>query len=247
MRTALIPAGGTGRRMMPLTSVIPKPLLPVNMKAALHYIVDECVSSGISRVGIVTKYRAQDITDYFRINDFPEFGSIEIEFIPQGEGWGMVDALSVAEDFVGGEDFALLLADDIVRSETPAIRQLMEVTDADYVLGCEDVDRSVVHRYGAVVPREPGRVFEAARIVEKPKTDIGTGTVIAGRYILDSRIFDRLGTMESGRVSITDAIAEELDDGAKVRGRIIDGVRYDLGSPDGYRRAFWASVEEGWE
>ena len=247
MRTALIPAGGTGRRMLPLTSVIPKPLLPVNMKAALHYIVEECVSSGISRVGIITKYRAQDIVDYFRTNDFPEFSSIELEFIPQGEGWGMVDALSAAEDFVGGEGFALLLADDIVRSETPAVRQLMDVGDADYVLGCENVDRSVVNRYGAVVPRAPGRVFEAVRIVEKPKDDIGTSTVIAGRYILDSRIFDRLGTMEPGRVSITDAIAEELDDGKRVRGRIIDGVRYDLGSPDGYRWAFKASVEEGWE
>ena len=83
--------------------------------------------------------------------------------------------------------------------------------------------------------------------MEKPKDDIGTSTVIAGRYILDSRIFDRLGTMEPGRVSITDAIAEELDDGKRVRGRIIDGVRYDLGSPDGYRRAFKVSVEEGWE
>ena len=83
--------------------------------------------------------------------------------------------------------------------------------------------------------------------MEKPKTDIGTNTVIAGRYILDSRIFDRLGTMESGRVSITDAIAEELYDGARVMGCIIDGVRYDLGSPDGYCRAFTASVEEGWE
>lgn len=247
MRTALIPAGGTGRRMMPLTSTIPKPLLPVNMKATLHYIVDECVLSDIKRVGIITKYRAQDIVDYFKINQFPEFDSIEMEFIPQGDGWGMADALSSAEDFVGGEDFALLLADDIVRSNKPAICQLMEVGNADYVLGCEVVDKSLVHKYGAVVPATPDRIFNACRIVEKPTIDIGTSIVIAGRYVLSNRIFDRLGSKEFGKASITDAIVEELEAGRSVKGCIIDGIRYDTGSPEGYRRAFKASVDGGWE
>ena len=94
MRTAIIPVGGTGRRMLPLTATIPKPLLPVNMKAAVHYIVNECVDSGVERIGLVTKYRAQDIIDYFTENKFPEFDDVDIEFIPQGDGWGMMDATS---------------------------------------------------------------------------------------------------------------------------------------------------------
>ena len=81
MRTAIIPVGGTGRRMLPLTATIPKPLLPVNMKAAVHYIVNECVDSGVERIGLVTKYRAQDIIDYFTENKFPEFDDVDIELV----------------------------------------------------------------------------------------------------------------------------------------------------------------------
>lgn len=247
MRTAVIPAGGTGRRMLPLTSTIPKPLLPIGMRATLHYIVEECVLSGIERVGLVTKYRAADIREYFESNRFIEFADIELEFIPQGEGWGMADAIMNAEEFVGGEQFAVLLADDIVRSGVPAVKQMMDVSESDYVIGCEKVPLSQVHRYGAVVPDVQGTdIFRACRIVEKPQPPQVTDIVVAGRYLLRSKVFDILGAMEDGHTSLTDALAIELESGEAVLCRILNGIRYDVGSPDGYRRAFVASVEEGW-
>lgn len=247
MRTAVIPAGGTGRRMLPLTSTIPKPLLPIGMRATLHYIVEECVLSGIERVGLVTKYRAADIREYFESNSFPEFADIEIEFIPQGERWGMADAIMNAEDFVGGEPFAVLLADDIVRSDIPAVRQMTEVSESDYVIGCERVPLSEVYRYGAVVPDVWGTdVFRARKIVEKPQPPQETDIVVAGRYLLRNRVFDVLGAMEDGHTSLTDALAMELDGGEAVFCRILEGKRYDVGSPDGYRGAFAVSVEEDW-
>lgn len=159
----------------------------------------------------------------------------------------MADAIMNAEEFVGDESFAVLLADDIVRSRAPAVKQMMEVSESDYVIGCEKVPLSQVYRYGAVVPDVQGTdMFRARRIVEKPQPPQVTDIVVAGRYLLRSKVFDVLGAMEDGHTSLTDALAMELESGETVMCRILNGVRYDVGSPDGYRRAFVASVEEGW-
>ena len=249
MRTAILPVGGTGRRMLPLTATIPKPLLPVNMKAAVHYIVNECIESGVERIGFVTKYRADDIRDYFIENRFLEFDGVEMEFIPQGDGWAMLDAIRSAEEYLDGDDFSVLLADDIIRSKVPALRQMQCVDHDGYVLGCERVPVCDVQRYGAVVPEERGvSSFRVRRIVEKPDHDIGTDVVIAGRYQLRNSIFDIIDSMDvTGHYSLTDAVAELVDKGEKVSGCIIDGHRYDIGNPQGYSCAVLDSIREGWE
>ena len=249
MRTAIIPVGGTGRRMLPLTATIPKPLLPVNMKAAVHYIVNECVDSGVERIGLVTKYRAQDIIDYFTENIFPEFDDVDIDFIPQGDGWGMMDAICSAEDYIGGDDFSVLLADDIIRSGGGGGEEMEEVDRDGFVLGCERVPRSKVHRYGAVVPLEVrGRSFTVKKVVEKPEQDIGTDIVISGRYQLKNSIFDIVETMGCSRpLSLTDVIAESVNRGVTVSGCIFNGRRYDIGDPEGYSSALVDSITEGWE
>lgn len=129
-----------------------------------------------------------------------------------------------AEDFVGGEPFAVLLADDIVRSDIPAVRQMTEVSESDYVIGCERVPLSEVYRYGAVVPDVWGTdVFRARKIVEKPQPPQETDIVVAGRYLLRNRVFDVLGAMEDGHTSLTDALAMELDGGEAVFCRILEG------------------------
>ncbi len=249
MRAAVLPVGGTGRLMLPLTATIPKPLLPLNMRAAIHYIVKEAVDSGFDRIGMVTKFRANDLKDYFTINDFEEFRDIEMEFITQGEKWGMADAVLSAEEFVDNEPFAVVLGDDIMRSDIPGLKQLKQVSENDFVIGCKRVSKDLIHKYGAFVTNDSSNSgFKASKIIEKPQEDPGTDIAVAGRYLLKPSIFEDLRELDriNGGISLTNAMELARARGEIVYGHILEGKRYDIGYPEGYAHATITAINENW-
>ena len=100
---AILPVGGTGRKLLPLTAVTLKPLLPVGRKTALDHIMQEVSASGCRDVAFVLKHRADDIRDYIESNGSPLYDDMRIELIMQGDGWGMGDAIACAEGYAGND------------------------------------------------------------------------------------------------------------------------------------------------
>src|SRR5690554_3524438 len=194
VKKAIIPAAGLGTRFLPATKAMPKEMLPIVDKPTIQYIVEEAVASGIEDIIIVTGRTKRAIEDHF--DNAPELernleekGKLKllekvqyssnlanIHYIRQKEPKGLGHAVWCARNFIGDEPFAVLLGDDIVQSETPCLRQLMDVFERynSSVVGVQPVPDEDVSKYGIVVPKsveiEPG-VIHVEDLVEKPKVE----------------------------------------------------------------------------
>lgn len=258
IRTAVIPAGGYGSRMEPITRAVPKPMLAVIRKPAIHYVVQEAVDSGIRHVVIVTGFRSKVIEDYFSNEaeyDKRSYGpgnyfdGIDIEFISQTKPKGLADAILCAEGSIDGSAFAVLLADDIIRSDVPATMQLCNGYGNTHTVGGLNIPADELKNYGVLIPEADENIFGVLKIVEKPSTNIAAGIAVAGRYILKKTIFDPLRKAYSERgtdSNITDALNIELASGHQIMGLKIDGRRFDIGNEEGYKKTILAAIEENW-
>ncbi|MEK3880314.1 UTP--glucose-1-phosphate uridylyltransferase GalU [Paenibacillus sp. FSL M7-0420] len=258
IRKAIIPAAGLGTRFLPATKAMPKEMLPIVDKPTIQYIVEEAVASGIEDIIIVTGKGKRAIEDHFDNSFELEFNLAEkqkwellesvrkssemadIHYIRQKEPRGLGHAIWCARKFIGNEPFAVLLGDDIVESNKPCLKQMIEVYDQyrSSIVGVQQVPWEEVSRYGVVDGSELAeRVYKANRLVEKPKReDAPSNLAILGRYILTPRIFDMLGEQQvgvGGEIQLTDAISR-LSEVERIIAYDFEGRRHDVGEKMGF-------------
>jgi UTP--glucose-1-phosphate uridylyltransferase len=254
VKKAIIPAAGLGTRLLPATKAQPKEMLPIVDKPAIQYIIEEAVAAGIEEIMIVTGRNKLAIEDHFdksfelelmlknkgKTRELEEVQSItqlaNIHYIRQGEAKGLGHAISCARAFVGQEPFAVLLGDDIVKSDVPAIKQLMDVYEIydSSIVGVKTVADKWVEKYGIIQPetvQEDGSIRISA-LVEKPTlAEAPSRQAIMGRYVLTPDIFGLLENQlpgTGGEIQLTDAL-NELVKRQNVLAYPFEGIRYDTG------------------
>ncbi|HEX8560169.1 MAG TPA: UTP--glucose-1-phosphate uridylyltransferase GalU [Pyrinomonadaceae bacterium] len=258
IRKAVFPAAGLGTRFLPATKASPKEMLPLVDKPLIQYVVEEAVQSGIESIIIVTGRGKSAIEDHFDIsfeleNNLRERGKDEmfeaarsvselarISYVRQREALGLGHAILQAKDFVEGEPFAVMLADDIVDSETPALKQMLAVYEETGapVLGTMRVEGEAISRFGVLDAEEvrPG-VFRVRDMVEKPRfEDAPSDLAIIGRYILTPDIFgeiERTRPGSGGEIQITDAMRALLKR-REFYAVSFEGTRHDAGDKLGF-------------
>lgn len=258
VRKAIIPAAGLGTRFLPATKAMPKEMLPIVDKPTIQYIVEEAVASGIEDIIIVTGKGKRAIEDHFDFAPELERNLIEkgksailekvrystnladIHYIRQKEPKGLGHAVWCARNFIGDEPFAVLLGDDIVQSETPCLRQLINIYEEtrSSVIGVQTVPDNETHRYGIIDPSiQEGRKYQVNHFVEKPAPGTAPSNLaIMGRYILTPEIFMFLEQQETGaggEIQLTDAI-QKLNQIQRVFAYDFEGKRYDVGEKIGF-------------
>lgn len=261
VRKAVIPAAGLGTRMLPATKTIPKEMLPIAGKPSIHYLVEEAINSGIEEILIITN-RAKDVMeDYFDYLPELEFvlnrsgkpekaqlirdiaDMADIHYVRQKETLGLGHAISKAKRFANGEPVAILLGDDIMMSETPVTKQLINAYEkyGCSAVGVKEVDAKSVMQYCTLdVEKINDTDMYVHNLIEKPTADkILSNYSILGRYVLTSDIFDILDMLTpgyAGEIQLTDAIAK-LCKKDKVVAVDFEGRRFDTGNHIGYLEA----------
>ncbi|HCY6640056.1 TPA: UTP--glucose-1-phosphate uridylyltransferase GalU [Staphylococcus aureus] len=258
IKKAIIPAAGLGTRFLPATKAMPKEMLPILDKPTIQYIVEEAARAGIEDIIIVTGRQKRAIEDHFDSQKelemvLKEKGKSEllekvqystelanIFYVRQKEQKGLGHAISSARQFIGNEPFAVLLGDDIVESEVPAVKQLIDVYEetGHSVIGVQEVPEADTHRYGIIDPlTKNGRQYEVKKFVEKPAQGTAPSNLaIMGRYVLTPEIFDYLKTQKEGagnEIQLTDAI-ERMNNDNQVYAYDFEGERYDVGEKLGF-------------
>ena len=258
IKKAIIPAAGLGTRFLPATKAMPKEMLPILDKPTIQYIVEEAAAAGIEDLIIVTGKHKRAIEDHFdhqyeleaALQASGKLDLLEkvcastnlanIFYVRQKEQKGLGHAIWTARQFIGDEPFAVLLGDDIVESETPAIRQLMDAYEetGQSVIGVQEVEPKETHRYGIIDPLDKeGRLYPVRRFVEKPESGTAPSNLaIMGRYVLTSDIFDYLENQSEGaggEIQLTDAI-ERLNADQAVYAFDFEGNRHDVGEKLGF-------------
>lgn len=259
VKKAIIPAAGLGTRFLPATKAMPKEMLPIVDRPTIEYIVEEAIRSGIEDIIIVTGKGKRAIEDHFDknielednlmkkgefelLNKINQSSKVEIHYIRQKEPRGLGHAVWCARKFIGDEPFAVLLGDDIVQSEKPCLKQLIEQYDETQssIVGVQKVPNEDTHRYGIIDPRVVNdRRYEVQNFVEKPKQGTAPSNLaIMGRYILTPNIFSFLNHHEvgaGGEIQLTDAI-QKLNEIENVYAYEFEGKRYDVGEKLGFIR-----------
>jgi UTP--glucose-1-phosphate uridylyltransferase len=258
VRKAVFPAAGLGTRFLPATKASPKEMLPLVDKPLIQYVVEEAVASGIQSVIIVTGRGKADIEDHFDVSFELEqvlrdrgkeelLGQVRaisemarVSYVRQREALGLGHAVLQARDCVGDEPFAVMLSDDIIDSEVPALKQLLDVYekyDAP-VIGTMQVAGEAISRFGALDVEElEDGVYKIKDMVEKPAfADAPSDLAIIGRYVLTPDIFDELANTTPGaigEIQITDAMRSLLKKRPFYAVRF-KGTRYDAGDKLGF-------------
>ncbi|MFS0671033.1 UTP--glucose-1-phosphate uridylyltransferase GalU [Peribacillus frigoritolerans] len=258
VKKAIIPAAGLGTRFLPATKAMPKEMLPIVDKPTIQYIIEEAVASGIEDIIIVTGKGKRAIEDHF--DNAPELernllekGKLDvldkvrypsdlanIHYIRQKEPKGLGHAVWCARNFIGDEPFAVLLGDDIVQSDTPCVRQLINQYEqtGSSIIGVQKVPHNETHRYGVIDPSTiEGRRYQVSNFVEKPKQGTAPSNLaIMGRYVLTPEIFEFLENQETGaggEIQLTDAI-QRLNEMQRVYAYDFEGNRFDVGEKLGF-------------
>jgi UTP--glucose-1-phosphate uridylyltransferase len=259
VRKAVFPAAGLGTRFLPATKASPKEMLPLVDKPLIQYSVEEAVACGIESILIITGRDKTAIENHFDISFeleevLKEKGKTEmfeqvraiseiarITYTRQKQALGLGHAILQAKDFVGNEPFAVLLADDIVDAETPAMQQLMDV-HAKYdapVIATMQIRDETISRFGVIDADEvePG-IFKLKSIVEKPKfEDAPSDMAVIGRYIFTPELFgaiERIKPGAGGEYQVADAMRILLSEGFPFYAVKLDGVRHDAGDKLGF-------------
>jgi UTP--glucose-1-phosphate uridylyltransferase len=257
IKKAIIPAAGLGTRFLPATKAMPKEILPIVDRPTIEYIVEEAIRSGIEDIIIVTGKGKRAIEDHFDHNFELEENlkrkekfdllekvnaatDVDIHYIRQKEPKGLGHAVWVARKFIGDDPFAVLLGDDIVKAETPGLKQLINEYNETgrSIVGVQTVSDEETERYGIVDPGEKeGRRYKVNKFVEKPsKGTTPSNLAIMGRYIFTPEIFEYLGKHEigaGGEIQLTDAI-QRLNEEQDVYAYDFEGKRYDVGEKMGF-------------
>ncbi len=259
---AVFPVAGMGTRFLPATKASPKEMLPIVDKPLIQYAVEEAVAAGITELIFVTGRNKRAIEDHFDTayeleNELVRKGKTELlrmtrsvlpdhvscVYIRQPEALGLGHAVLCAKQVVGNEPFAVILADDLINGEPPALRQMADLYAERQrpIIAVQQVAREETRQYGIVKVRGLSEGISAVEgIVEKPRPQDAPSTLaVVGRYILTPAIFGHLEQVEpgaGGEIQLTDAIAHLLSN-EQVLAYEFKGKRYDCGSKLGYLQA----------
>jgi UTP--glucose-1-phosphate uridylyltransferase len=264
VRKVVFPAAGLGTRFLPATKAQPKEMLPLVDKPIIQYGVEEAVQSGVDNIIIVTGRGKNAIEDHFDVNiELESFlqqrgkleqleeiraisSMINVAYVRQGEPLGLGHAVLVTEQLVGVEPFAVILADDVIDADPPALKQMIAVFEkaGGPVLAVERVPEDQVSSYGIVdidTSVDLGKGIYAVRdLVEKPSRDEAPSNLaIIGRYILTPDIFPALRETASdrtGEIQLTNGLRKLLKQ-RKIFACEINGNRHDTGNKLGYLQA----------
>ena len=261
LRKAVIPVAGLGTRFLPATKTVPKELLPIVDIPSIQYVVQEAVDAGIEEIIFVTGRGKDGIEDHF--DEAPELEQVlaergnaemvktlrriaemtEVVSVRQKQPLGLGHAVLCARDLVGDEPFAVMLADDLIDSDTPCIRQLLNIFDdtQESVIALMEVPQTEVHQYGVIQGTKIKKgLYRVEATVEKPSAkDAPSRMAIIGRYVLRPEIFSILKNQPAGRggeIQLTDGLSQLVHD-RKVFGCEFVGDRYDIGDKFGFVRA----------
>jgi UTP--glucose-1-phosphate uridylyltransferase len=252
------------RAVFPATKAQPKEMLPLVDKPIIQYAVEEAVDSGIEHLVIVTGRGKNSIEDHFDVafeletilqergkshllklvRSIPD--SVPISYIRQKEALGLGHAVLTARDLVNNEPFAVLLGDDVIVSDPPCIRQMMDIYDEYHssVVAIMEVPDEKTNRYGIIqgqpLPKSGGKLYEVQDMVEKPPVKTAPSNLaIIGRYILTPSIFEELaetGKGSGGEIQLTDGL-RRLMAKQRVLAYKFDGKRHDAGDKLGFLKA----------
>ena len=265
VRKAVFPAAGLGTRFLPASKALPKEMLPLVDKPLIQYGVEEAVASGCDEIIIVTSRGKSAIEDHFDIGYELEKAleakgktallqmvrriaeMAKISYTRQSEAKGLGHAVLMARELVGDEPFAVVLPDDIIDSQVPCVKQLIEVYNETgcSVLATQVIEGKAISAYG-VLDAKPiegkwsGRLFEVHDLVEKPKLeDAPSNLAIIGRYILTPAVFETIAATQPGalgELQLTDGIKGLLKK-EKIYGFTFEGKRHDAGDKLGFLQA----------
>lgn len=261
VRKAVIPAAGLGTRFLPATKAQPKEMLPIVDKPTIQYIIEEVVDSGIEEILIITGRNKEYIENHFdksielemqleRSGKLKELDIVrkissmaDIHYIRQKEPKGLGDAVSCAKSFVGNEPFAVMLGDDVIDSEVPCLKQLMNCFN-EYktsILGVQKVNENDVMKYGIIKELYiKENVYKVKVLIEKPTIDEALSNIaILGRYIITPQIFEVLNNVKPGKngeIQLTDALQQLISIEAMYACEFV-GNRYDVGDNLGLLQA----------
>ena len=259
VRKAIIPAAGLGTRLLPNTKSIPKEMLPLVDKPVLQYIVEEAVAAGVEEILIITNRGKSPIEDYFDyapdlearlLSDGKEKEArtvrevadmADVYFLRQKETKGLGHAIWRAKSFVGDEPFGILLGDDIMLSETPVLKQLVNAAEANHcsAIAIREFPDEEICKYSSVKLEEKlsDRVYRIGDMNEKPTmAERLSNYAIMGRYVLTPAIFDILANTAPGRnneIQLTDGM-KQLCHVEPMCAVDFEGRRYDTGNLKGY-------------
>jgi UTP--glucose-1-phosphate uridylyltransferase len=264
VRKAVFPAAGLGTRFLPATKAQPKEMLPLVDKPIIQYGVEEAVASGIDNILLVTGRGKNAIEDHFDVSvELESFleargkrdqldevrkisNLINFAYVRQGEPLGLGHAVLVTRELVGDEPFAVILGDDVIDADPPAMKQLIDVFDrlGGPVIAVERVPRDEISSYG-VIAVEPNTslgdgVYQIRDLVEKPpKDEAPSDLAIIGRYVLTPDIFPVLEKIKSdrtGEIQLTNGL-RELVKSRPMYACEVKGVRHDTGNKLGFLKA----------
>jgi UTP--glucose-1-phosphate uridylyltransferase len=262
----VFPAAGLGTRFLPATKAQPKEMLPLVDKPIIQYGVEEALQSGVNNIILVTGRGKNAIEDHFDVSvELETFleargkreqaaeirkisNLINFAYVRQGEPLGLGHAVLVTRELVGDEPFAVILADDVIDAEPPAVRQLVDVFERldGPVLAVERVPQDDISNYGVIaIDKEasaslgPG-VYQVRDLVEKPSRDEAPSNLaIIGRYVLTPDIFPALAATKSdrtGEIQLTNGLRELLKK-RPIYACEVKGVRHDTGNKLGFLKA----------
>ncbi|HEY8443741.1 MAG TPA: UTP--glucose-1-phosphate uridylyltransferase [Clostridia bacterium] len=257
IKKGVILCGGLGTRFLPITKAVPKEMLPIIDRPVVDYIVDEAVSSGITDIMIIISPNKDCIKEYYQPN--PELSqklkesgkheyariidaisqkaniSFDVQYVPKGSG----DALLIAQEFVGGEPFALMLGDDVIYNDAePVAKQLINVYQKYQkpVLGVQRRQPPEIFRYGVidVLQQLEDDVYSMKGIMEKPTSvdQLTSDLATLGRYVLTPKIFEVLKKTPLGlnnELQLTDGINILAKQSGAIA-YVFKGRRYDMGN-----------------
>lgn len=261
IRKCVFPVAGMGTRFLPATKASPKEMLPIVDKPLIQYAVEEAVAAGCTELVFITGRNKRCIEDHFdkayeletelayrnqnKLLDFVQDilpPNVTCLYIRQPSALGLGHAVLCSRAAIGKENFAVVLADDLIDAQPGALSQMMEVyyRTGCNVLGVENIDPQETGAYGIVeITREDTDDY-IQNIIEKPHPDDAPSHLgVVGRYILSARVFDFLTNLPrgaEGEIQLTDAIARLLTE-QKMVAYAFSGTRYDCGDKLGYLEA----------
>jgi UTP--glucose-1-phosphate uridylyltransferase len=265
---AILPVAGLGTRFLPWTKVVPKELLPIGNQPIIALLVDECLSIGIDDICFVISRGKEAIPQYFydmpeleeelrsrgklhMLEELSRYSKVRFHVVYQEEMKGDGHALLQAREWVKPGTVAVLFGDDLIVGKENGLQQLQKAMemlrpDGDVAMLClQEVERSMLHRYGVVnVDKDDrkttARLKKIKGLVEKPKPeDAPSNLGIVGKYLIPSSLFERLHEIEGtkdGEIRLIDALIHHQENLA-IYGYIFEGTRLDTGTPEGYKEA----------
>jgi UTP--glucose-1-phosphate uridylyltransferase len=263
----IIPAAGKGTRFLPFSQYVPKELVPLFEKPALHYILEEAAASNHHKITLVINKEKEILKDvcleqrmcaHHAMHSFKQLISqLVFSFSYQEEARGLGHAILTATSNVQiapNAFYSVILPDELIFSSIPALEQLYHHAEQmnATVIGVKKIDRSQAPAYGMIkIKRElSSNFFEVDQLVEKPlASQAPSEYAIIGRYVLKHTVFDRLQEISShhvgsSEIQLTTALDHDVQAGNKIYAFIIDGDRFDVGTPANWFNALLHIAEK---